>query len=64
MTQIHEHSAHVRIQPNHRSQPCPHADGSADEILRDIAFVLKLTQRVRHEIEAEKQVDQPVLANA
>jgi hypothetical protein len=29
-------------------------------MLRDIAFVLKLTQRVRDEIEAEQEIQEPV----
>jgi hypothetical protein len=34
----------------------------ADELLRDIAFVLKMTQRVRDEIEADEEACEPVLA--
>ncbi len=34
----------------------------AETMLRDIAFVLKMTQRVRDEIEADQEVQEPALA--
>ncbi len=34
----------------------------ADALLRDIAFVLKMSQRVRAEIEADEQACEPALA--
>ena len=33
----------------------------ADALLRDIAFVLKMTQRMRDEMEAVEEVEEPVL---
>ena len=33
----------------------------AETLLRDMAFVLKMTQRVREEMEADAEVQEPVL---
>ena len=41
----------------------PKADADrVKQVLRDLAFVLKMTQRVREEMDAEKSADELVLA--
>jgi hypothetical protein len=44
----------------------PHLDRDdgrqrAEEVLRDIAFVLRMTEKVRTEIEADEEANEPVL---
>jgi hypothetical protein len=62
MTQKPLHPAHVHFKPNQRCERETRTQMRADvdSMLRDIAFVLKLTQRVRDEIEAEQEVQEPV----
>ena len=60
MTQNLEHKPHVQVKPNIRNQRQTQLRDDADAILRDIAFVLKMTQRVRDEIEAEEEAREPV----
>ena len=54
MTQVLSHKPHVTIHPNSREIRAQVRD-DADAILRDIAFVLKMTERVRKEIDADKR---------
>jgi hypothetical protein len=60
MTQNLTHQAHVHCQPNnqHNRQTRTQLRADADSVLRDIAFVLKMTQKVRDEIEAEEEVEE------
>jgi len=62
MTQKPLHLAHIQFKPNqrrdHETRTQMRAD--ADSMLREIAFVLKLTKRVRDEIEAEQEIQEPV----
>lgn len=39
----------------------PKSRERAEQMLRDIAFVLKMTQKVREEIEMDEEVGEPVL---
>ena len=62
MSTIHIHESHPHFQANrreHRSglRPLPGHRSAAEvkEMLRDIAFVLRMTQRVREEMEAEQE---------
>jgi hypothetical protein len=62
MTQNLSHQAHVfgnLNQPRDR-QARPQLRAQAESNLRDIAFVLKMTQRVREEIEAEQEIHEAV----
>jgi hypothetical protein len=53
--------ASMHAKPSYRpTRPLLRAD--ADKALRDIAFVLKMTQRVRAEIEAEEEAEELVPA--
>ena len=56
MTEILEHKPHVTIHPNSR-QARPQLREDADAMLRDLAFVLKMTQRVRDDMEREKETE-------
>ena len=62
MTQKLLHPAHVHFKTNQRCDPETRTQmrADADAMLRDIAFVLKITQRVRDEIEAEQEIQEPV----
>jgi hypothetical protein len=62
MTQKRLHPAHVHFNPNQRCdrETRTQMRADADAMLRDIALVLKLTQRVRDEIEAEQEIQEPV----
>jgi len=56
MTEVLSHKPHVTIHANSR-QTRTQLREDADAILRDVAFVLKMTQRVREEIESEKRAE-------
>jgi len=58
MTEVLSHKPHMTIHPNSR-QIRTRLREDADAILRDIAFVLKMTERVRAEIESKKPADKP-----
>jgi hypothetical protein len=62
MTQKLLHPAHIDFKPNQwcDRQTRTQMRADADSMLRDIAFVLKMTQRVRDEIEAEQEIQEPV----
>ena len=60
MTQNLEHKPHVQVKPNLRNQRQSQLRDDADAILRDVAFVLKMTKRVRDEIEAEEEAREPI----
>ena len=57
------HKSHVLPHPNARKQrqTATEQRAEAETALRDIAFVLKMTQRVREEIEADAEAQEPVL---
>ena len=57
------HKPHVLPHPNSRKQRQTSTDQrvEAETLLRDIAFVLKVTQRVREEMEAGAETQEPVL---
>jgi hypothetical protein len=57
MTQNLPNEAPTQARPSR-----PQVRAKADESLRDIALVLKMTQRIRAEIEAEKEAEELVLA--
>jgi hypothetical protein len=59
MTQNLEQTAQMPGRPLNR-QTQLRAD--ADRMLREIAFVLKMTQRVREEMDAEQEAEDLVLA--
>lgn len=60
MTQNKSHQAHTAYNLRTcRTRTQVRAD--TDSMLRDIAFVLKMTERVRDEMEAEQEVREPVL---
>ena len=62
MTQKPLQLAHIQLEPNQRCDRDTRMQirAAADSMLRDIAFVLTLTQRVRDEIEAEQEIQEPV----
>ncbi len=62
MTQKPLPPAHVHFKLNQRGDRETRVQmrADADAMLRDIAFVLTLTQRVRDEIEAEQEIQEPV----
>jgi len=62
MTQKPSHLVHIQFKPNQRCdrETRTQMRADADSMLRDIAFVLTLTQRVRDEIEAEQEIQEPV----
>jgi len=53
---------HGQPSPNARNQRRADVRIESDDVLRDIAFVLKMTQRVRDEIEADEEACEPALA--
>ena len=57
MTQNLSHQAHVFGNPTQRNdrQARTPLRADAESTLREIAFILKMTQRVRDEIEAEEE---------
>lgn len=55
MTTNLQHKSHVQMKPNVRSQRQTQLREDANAILRDLAFVLKMTQKVRAEIETEQK---------
>lgn len=57
MTQNLSHQAHVFGNPTQRNdRPSPtQRRAEAESTLRDIAFILKMTQRVREEMEIEEE---------
>lgn len=60
MTQNIPHQAHTGF--NLRNcQTRTQLRGDAEAMLHDIAFVLKLTERMRDEIEADQQAQEPAL---
>ncbi|MBI1830090.1 MAG: hypothetical protein HYR84_01405 [Planctomycetes bacterium] len=64
MTQNIPHPAHASGEQNrpNRWKAREQVLHGADSILRDIAFVLKMTQRVREEMEAEQDIEDAVVA--
>jgi hypothetical protein len=52
MTIFDIHKSHVGSGP--KSRNAPGTRGGTEAMLRDIAFVLKMTQRVKQQIEAAK----------
>jgi hypothetical protein len=60
MTRNFTHQAHsVYDLRNCRTRTQVRVDTEA--VLRDIAFILKMTERVRSEIEVEEEAEEPVL---
>jgi hypothetical protein len=57
MTQNLSHKAHTQPSPKFRTQ----VRTEAETLLRDLAFVFKMTERVRAEIEADQEAQEPVL---
>jgi hypothetical protein len=62
MTRNIMHRTHNQPSTNARNQRQAELRIDADEMLRDIAFVLKITQRVRDEMDADKEAYEPALA--
>jgi hypothetical protein len=62
MTRNILHRPHNPSSANVRNQRQADLRIEAAEILRDIAFVLKMTERVRAEIEADEAAREPALA--
>ncbi len=62
MTRNIMYRTHNQPSTNARNQRQAELRLEADEMLRDIAFVLKMTQRVRDEIEADQEACEPALA--
>lgn len=62
MTQELLHPALVPFKPNqsYDRQARTQMRTDADSMLREIAFVLKMTQRVCDEIEAEREIQEPL----
>jgi hypothetical protein len=62
MTQNLLHQRHVQMKVNrrHDRQAYTQLGAPPERILREIAFVLKMTQRVRDQIEAEQEVRETV----
>lgn len=61
MTRNIMHPPHNPASANVRNQRQANMRLEADAMLRDIAFVLKMTQQVRDEMEADKEACEPVL---
>ena len=59
MTQNLLHESHVQTKVNPRHYRHVENRRQADELLREVAFVLKMTQRVRETIEAEQESLEP-----
>jgi hypothetical protein len=59
MTQNLPSQAQTRTKPNHH-QTRIQLRGDTEKMLRDLAFVLKMTQRVRLEIDAEEEAPELV----
>lgn len=62
MTRNITHPPHCRPTASIRNQRQTDVRVEADALLRDIAFVLKMTQQVRDEIEADEEACEPALA--
>jgi hypothetical protein len=62
MTRNIMHPPHSQPKANTRNQRRTDVRIEADDVLRDIAFVLKMTQRVHDEIEADEEACEPALA--
>jgi hypothetical protein len=62
MTRNIMHPPHIQPSVNARNQRQTDVRIEADAMLRDIAFVLRMTQRVRDEIEADEEACEPALA--
>ena len=56
------HEAHDQQKLGHRHNAKTQLRAGADAMLRDIAFVLKMTQKVRAEIDAGKESNELVMA--
>jgi len=56
------HEAHNQQKPSHRQKTRTQLRKGADTILRDIAFVLKMTQKVRDEIDAGQRRNELAMA--
>ncbi|MSQ94646.1 MAG: hypothetical protein EXR98_08820 [Gemmataceae bacterium] len=59
MTEILNHEPHLKTQSNHRQTPTQ-LRAKTERVLCDLAFVLKMTELVRGEMEAERAVRKPV----
>ena len=59
MTQNHQHNANAPTKTNNRFNRRLPNQRRADQLLREIAFVLKMTARVRDEIKAELESREP-----
>jgi hypothetical protein len=62
MTEILSHEPHVQTKANHRQTPTQQRAKTV-RLLRDLAFVLKMTELVRGEMEAERKVRKPLIAH-
>ena len=62
MEQTHTHPTHSRIKPQNRQSRQTQLRADADDMLREIAFVLKMTERVREEMNADEEAEELVLA--
>ena len=58
MTQNHSYLAHAQSEPTFRRQSRIQLRADTEASLRDIAFVLKMTERVRTEIEAKEESEE------
>lgn len=62
MNQNEKYSNGSATQPQNKQRRQTQLRKDADEMLRDIAFVLKMTQRVRAELNAEQEADELAFA--
>jgi hypothetical protein len=57
-----QHSARLNLRKQRHPYAQLHPDANAEAILREIAFVLKMTEKVRADIETGKEAQIPMLA--
>jgi hypothetical protein len=62
MKQQIQHTAHLQFKVNCRENHYPRTQIRAEAALREIAFVLKMTQKVRQEIDQQQEMAEPILA--
>ena len=64
MTQNLLHEQHVQSKPRYRNDQhcCTQLGGPPEKVLRELAFVLKMTQRVREQMDADAQETREPLA--
>jgi hypothetical protein len=57
-----QHSARPKLRKQRHPYAQLHPDANPEAILREIAFVLKMTEKVRADIEVDQEAQKPMLA--